>query len=64
MIQERVRADLRNAKAKGRKLGRPRVAVDAVQIARLRASGQSWQAIAQVLGVFVGKVHAAIQSRS
>src|SRR5215475_13130364 len=36
LIAERVRAGLRNARAKGRKLGRPRVAVDASQIARLR----------------------------
>jgi DNA invertase Pin-like site-specific DNA recombinase len=33
LIQERVRAGLRNAKAKGRKLGRPRVAVDGALIA-------------------------------
>jgi DNA invertase Pin-like site-specific DNA recombinase len=35
LIQERVRAGLRNARAKGRRLGRPRVIVDALQIARL-----------------------------
>jgi DNA invertase Pin-like site-specific DNA recombinase len=33
LIQERVKAGLRNAKAKGRRLGRPRVAVDAARIA-------------------------------
>src|SRR6266705_5829070 len=36
---ERVRAGLRNARAKGKTLGRPRVTVDAVKIAALRASG-------------------------
>jgi DNA invertase Pin-like site-specific DNA recombinase len=41
LIQERVRAGLRNARAKGRKLGRPRVAVDASRIAVLRAEGRS-----------------------
>jgi DNA invertase Pin-like site-specific DNA recombinase len=42
LIQERVRAGLRNARAKGKRLGRPRVAVDPSRIARLRASGLSW----------------------
>jgi DNA invertase Pin-like site-specific DNA recombinase len=63
LIAERVPAGLRNARA-GKRLGRPRVSVDAAQVARLRASGQSWRAIAQALGVSVGTVHAASQSRS
>jgi putative DNA-invertase from lambdoid prophage Rac len=58
LIAERVRAGLRNAKAKGRKLGRPRVAVDAAQVARLRASGFSWPKIAHQLGVSVGTAYA------
>jgi DNA invertase Pin-like site-specific DNA recombinase len=33
LIQERVRAGLRNARAKGKRLGRPRVTVDASRIA-------------------------------
>ena len=45
LIQERVKAGLRNARAKGKTLGRPRVAVDAPRIASLRASGASWRAI-------------------
>jgi DNA invertase Pin-like site-specific DNA recombinase len=45
-IRERVRAGLRNAVAKGKRLGRPRVAVDARRIAVLRAQGHSWRAIA------------------
>jgi DNA invertase Pin-like site-specific DNA recombinase len=64
LIAERVRAGLRNARATGKRLGRPRVVVDAAQIAHLRASGQSWRAIANVMGVSVGTVHAAAQSRS
>jgi DNA invertase Pin-like site-specific DNA recombinase len=39
LIQERVRAGLRNARAKGKRLGRPRVIVDALRIASLRAQG-------------------------
>ena len=64
LIVERVRAGLRNARAKGKTLGRPRVAVDASRIAMLRASGQPWRAIAKTLGVSVGTVHAAVPARS
>jgi len=59
LISERVRAGLRNARAKGKRLGRPPVAVDAARIASLRASGQSWPQIARELGVSVGKVYQA-----
>jgi DNA invertase Pin-like site-specific DNA recombinase len=45
LIAERVRPGLRNARAKGKPLGRPRVAVDAVRIATLRAQGRSWREI-------------------
>src|SRR5260370_918959 len=39
LIQERVKAGLRNAKAKGKRLGRPRVVVDQVEVLGLRNSG-------------------------
>jgi len=39
MIVERVRAGLRNARAKGKTLGRPRVAVDAAGIGPAARSG-------------------------
>ncbi|MGA3293837.1 MAG: recombinase family protein [Candidatus Acidiferrales bacterium] len=64
LIAERVRAGLRNARAKGKRLGRPRVAVDAARIARLRASGLSWPAVARELGVSVGTVYQAARSLS
>ena len=51
LIAERVRAGLRNAKAKGKKLGRPRIAVDAARVARLRAQGASWREISRELGL-------------
>src|SRR3984893_1735012 len=41
-LSQRVKAGLDRARSQGRKLGRPRVVVDAGQIARLRASGASW----------------------
>jgi DNA invertase Pin-like site-specific DNA recombinase len=64
LIAERVRAGLRNARAKGKRLGRPRVAVDAAQIAILRAQGRSWPQIAHNLGLSVGTVYQAARSLS
>jgi DNA invertase Pin-like site-specific DNA recombinase len=64
LIAERVRAGLRNARAKGKTLGRPRVAVDAAEVARLRACGASWPSIARELGVSVGTVYQAARSLS
>ena len=64
LIVERVRAGLRNARAKGKRLGRPRVAVDSARIAGLRAQGLSWPRIARELGVSVGSVYAVGRSLS
>jgi DNA invertase Pin-like site-specific DNA recombinase len=57
LIAERVRAGLRNAKAKGRKLGRPAVEADAAELARLRGQGHSVAEISRQLGVSVGTIH-------
>jgi DNA invertase Pin-like site-specific DNA recombinase len=51
LIAERVRAGLRNAKAKGKRLGRPREIVDTAKIAQLRSQGRSWRKIARQLGI-------------
>ena len=64
LIQERVRAGLRNAKAKGKKLGRPRADVDPTQVEVMRASGSSWREIAEKLGVGLGTVHRTLKPRS
>jgi DNA invertase Pin-like site-specific DNA recombinase len=61
LIVERVRAGLRHARAKGKRLGRPKKYVDAAQIASLRVAGNSWRTIARKMGVSVGKVFAAAQ---
>jgi DNA invertase Pin-like site-specific DNA recombinase len=58
LIRERVRAGMKNAKAKGARIGRPRVTVDAAEIARLRDSGASLREIAARLGVSLGTVAA------
>jgi DNA invertase Pin-like site-specific DNA recombinase len=57
LIAERVKAGLRNAKAKGKRLGRPRVTVDADRIARLRSQGRSIRDIAEELGYSRSLVH-------
>jgi len=51
LIAERVKAGLRNARAKGKRLGRPRVLVDAAKIADLRAHGRSWREITTELAI-------------
>ena len=62
LIAERVRAGLRNAKAKGKRLGRPKVAVDASRIAALRAQGRSWHEISALIGVGRGTAQRALHS--
>ncbi len=56
LIVERVKAGLRNARAKGKQLGRPRLVVDADRIASLRAQGLGWKKIAKQMGLGVGTV--------
>ena len=64
LIAERVRAGIRNARAKGKRLGRPRVAVDASRIAVLLAQGCSWSAIHQETGTAKGTAQRAFYSLS
>jgi DNA invertase Pin-like site-specific DNA recombinase len=59
LIVERVKAGLRNARAKGKRLGRPRVFPDARRIAALRKEGLSWAKIAERLGLGEGTVYRA-----
>jgi DNA invertase Pin-like site-specific DNA recombinase len=61
LIQERVKAGLRNARAKGVRLGRPRAIVDAQKIASLRDSGASWRAISEKLGIGLATVYRIAQ---
>ena len=63
LIAERVRAGLRNARAKGRRLGRPRKAVDASRVAQMRAQGASWRAIGAALRVAPRTAFVAAQRR-
>jgi DNA invertase Pin-like site-specific DNA recombinase len=59
LIAERVRSGLKNARAKGKRLGRPTKRVDVDKINSLRASGHSWRTIAGMMKLSVGTVYAA-----
>jgi DNA invertase Pin-like site-specific DNA recombinase len=64
LIQERVKAGLRNAKSKGVRLGRPRIFVSESRIDALRGAGASWRAISKDLGVSLGTLHRTSQGRT
>ena len=57
LIRGRVRSGLAAGRARGKTLGRPRVAVDAARIARLHAQGRSIREIADELGYSRSLVH-------
>jgi DNA invertase Pin-like site-specific DNA recombinase len=61
LVAERVRAGLRNARAKGKRLGRPRVIVDAARIGRLRKQGLSWATICDETGLSRGTAQRAVR---
>lgn len=63
LIQERVRAGLRNAKLRGKILGRPPMTLDRERIARLRASGASIREISTQLEVSTATIHKALRRR-
>ena len=60
LIAERVRAGLRNTRAKGKRLGRPRVYVNSARIAALRARGASWREISDETGISKGTAQRAL----
>ena len=60
LIQERVKAGLRNARAKGKKFGRPRAQVDAGRVAELRRDGFSWSQVCRTLNVSKGSAQRSV----
>jgi len=60
LIVERVRAGLRNARAKGRRLGRPRAVVNVSRIVFLRGQGHSWAQITAETGISKGTAQRTI----
>jgi hypothetical protein len=59
LIAERVKAGLRNARAKGKRLGRPRTLTDAARIAALRPQDRSWREICAETGLSKGTAQRA-----
>ncbi len=60
LIQERVKAGLRNARAKGKKFGRPRAQVDADRVAALRRDGLSWSQVCRTINVSKGSAQRSV----
>ena len=55
-LSERTKAGLAIARSKGRQIGRPRLQVQAAEIARLMAQGLSQRAVGRELGISEGSV--------
>lgn len=64
LIRDRVKSGIAAARSKGKRLGRPRVTVDATRIASLRDSGASWTTITRQLGLSAGTAKRAFYGLS
>jgi DNA invertase Pin-like site-specific DNA recombinase len=64
LIRDRVRSGLAAARARGKRLGRPRRQVDGAQVAALRAQGRSWREVGRELGIGVATARAAFKARA
>jgi DNA invertase Pin-like site-specific DNA recombinase len=62
LIVERVKAGLRNARAKGKRIGRPKVPVDASRVKALRDAGRSWSQICSETGLTKGTAQRSVSS--
>lgn len=60
LIRSRVRSGLAAARARGKTLGRPRVAVDSAAVKELRAGGKSWASISRELGIARGTLQKSL----
>ena len=58
-ISQRVKAGLETARAKGKRLGRPRVTVDVGRVVFLRAHGRSWREITTEMAISKGSAQRA-----
>jgi len=61
LIRERVSAGIRNARACGKQLGRPRRVVSDEEVRRLRSEGASLREIAKELGIGYGTVRVRLR---
>ena len=62
LIVERVKAGLRNARAKGKQIGRPKVNADAARVAALRKAGRSWSEVCKETGLTKGTAQRSVYS--
>jgi DNA invertase Pin-like site-specific DNA recombinase len=56
LIRERTKAGVAFARSRGKRIGRPRLAVQSAEIQRLKAAGHSLRSIGRQLGVSEGSV--------
>jgi DNA invertase Pin-like site-specific DNA recombinase len=61
LIRERVNAGIRNARASGKQLGRPKRIVDRERILRMRDAGASLREISEELGIGYGTVRKRLE---
>ena len=64
LIKERVQMGITRARKQGKALGRPRIKVDALQVAGLRSRGLSWNQIADELKIGRGTAERAFRTLS
>lgn len=62
LIVERVKAGLRNARAKGKRIGRPKVVVDGMRVKALRDAGRSWSEICHETGLTKGTAQRSVSA--
>ena len=60
-IAERIRGGMRNAKAKGRRLGRKLVTINIAAIQRLRSEGKSFAKVSQLTGYSVATIFRSVK---
>src|SRR5262245_5303508 len=60
LIAERVAMGLHRARKNGRRLGRPRAAVNCAKVAELRAQKRTWREITGLLGISKGVAQSAV----
>lgn len=64
ILRDRVKAGLANARAKGRKLGRPGKEVNPTTLEELKKSGKTIREISKELGISIGLVHKTLSKSS
>jgi len=64
IMRERVKAGLRRAKEKGKRLGRPKISINIEEVKKLKEEGLTLSSIAKRLGVSKGYLSGALKGCS